>query len=138
MTLAEAMRRAIVLAAGRVGLTADNPAVGCVVLDAAGQLAGEAATAEGGRPHAEEQALALAGDRARGGAAVVTLEPCGRRSSDTLSCAERLVRAGVDRVVYACANPHPLSAGLGPGRLIEAGVAVQAGFLEAEAAPLYR
>ena len=59
------MRRAIALAAPRVGLTADNPAVGCVIVQG-GQIIAEAATAPGGRPHAEEQALAAAGERAQG------------------------------------------------------------------------
>ena len=97
----------------------------------------EAATAETGRPHAEEQALAAAGARARGATAFVTLEPCGERSNGTASCAERLIAAGVARVVFACGNSHGLSAGRGPARLRDAGVALEAGFLRDEAAFLY-
>lgn len=130
------MRRAIALARGRLGRTGDNPAVGCVIARG-GVVLGEAATAEGGRPHAEEQAVALAGAAARGAVAYVTLEPCGERSSGAPSCAERLAAAGVARVVYAVANPHRLSAGRGPGRLRKAGTAVESGLLADEAADLY-
>lgn len=130
------MRRAIALARPRVGRTAENPAVGCVLVKA-GRVIAEAATAEGGRPHAEEQALAAAGEAARGATAFVTLEPCGERSNGSLSCAERLVRAGVIRVVFACDHGHDLSAGRGPARLRAAGLAVEAGLLREEAAALY-
>jgi pyrimidine deaminase RibD-like protein len=127
------MRRAIELARGQHGRTADNPAVGCVIVKD-GRTVGEAATAEGGRPHAEEQALERAGEAASGAEAFVTLEPCGERSGGGPSCAERLLAAGVRRVVYACDNPHRLSAGLGPERLRRAGVVVEAGLLAKEAA----
>jgi diaminohydroxyphosphoribosylaminopyrimidine deaminase/5-amino-6-(5-phosphoribosylamino)uracil reductase len=118
------MRRAIALAAVRVGRTGDNPAVGCVLVSD-GEVIAEAATAEGGRPHAEEQALAAAGERARGAIAYVTLEPCGERSSGAPSCAERLARAGVQEVVIGCANPHGLSAGRGPALLRRGGVEIR-------------
>ncbi|WP_374574621.1 deaminase [Phenylobacterium sp.] len=130
------MRRAIALAAARVGLTADNPAVGCVIVRD-GEVVGEAATAPGGRPHAEEQALDQAGGRARGATAYVTLEPCGARSSGAASCSERLAAAGVARVVIACEDPSTFAAGQGADRLAAAGVAVEAGFLAQEAAFLY-
>lgn len=127
------MRRAIELARARHGRTGENPAVGCLIVKG-GVVLAEAATAEGGRPHAEEQALAAAGEAARGADAFVTLEPCGERSNGSPSCAERLAAAGVRRVVFACANPHALSAGRGPAKLRAAGLAVEAGLLADEAA----
>jgi diaminohydroxyphosphoribosylaminopyrimidine deaminase/5-amino-6-(5-phosphoribosylamino)uracil reductase len=130
------MRRAIALARAQLGRTGDNPAVGCVIVRG-GAVVGEAATADDGRPHAEEQALAQAGAQARGAEAFVTMEPCGERSSGAASCSERLVSAGVARVVFACGNPHALSAGRGPARLGDAGVRLEGGFLQAEAAFLY-
>jgi diaminohydroxyphosphoribosylaminopyrimidine deaminase/5-amino-6-(5-phosphoribosylamino)uracil reductase len=130
------MRRAIELARAQLGRTGDNPAVGCVIVSD-GVVIAEAATADGGRPHAEEQALARAGGRARGAEAFVTLEPCGERSDGTASCSERLASAGLVRVVFACGNPHALSAGRGPARLGDAGVLLERGFLQAEAAFLY-
>lgn len=130
------MRRAIALARPRVGMTAENPAVGCVLVRD-GRVIAEAATAPGGRPHAEEQALEAAGQSARGAIAYVTLEPCGERSSGTLSCAERLIAAGVARVVYACDEADHRSNGRGPQRLRDQGLPVDAGFLADEAAPLY-
>jgi len=129
------MRRAVVLARGNLGRTWPNPVVGCVlVLD--GVVAAEACTAAGGRPHAEEQALA--GPLARGADAYLTLEPCARRSNGSPSCSERLIASGVRRVVIACDNPDPLSSGQGPDRLVRAGVAVVTGVLAAEAGELYR
>jgi diaminohydroxyphosphoribosylaminopyrimidine deaminase/5-amino-6-(5-phosphoribosylamino)uracil reductase len=130
------MRRAIALALPRVGLTGANPAVGCVIVKD-GEVVAEAATAEGGRPHAEEQALAAAAEAARGATAYVTLEPCGERSSGEASCSERLVAAGIVRVVVACPDPSAKASGRGMARLIAAGLQVGAGVLEAEAAPLY-
>ena len=130
------MRRAIELARAQLGRTGDNPAVGCVIVKD-GAVVGEAATADGGRPHAEEQALAQAGARARGADVFVTMEPCGERSSGAASCSERLVSAGVARVVFACGNSHALSAGRGPARLDDAGVRLEGGFLQAQAAFLY-
>jgi pyrimidine deaminase RibD-like protein len=130
------MRRAIALARAQLGRTGENPAVGCVIVSE-GAVIAEAATADDGRPHAEEQALAQAGERARGAGVFVTMEPCGERSSGAASCSERLVGAGVVRVVFACGNPHGLSAGRGPARLGDAGVSLEGGFLQAEAAFLY-
>jgi len=126
------MRRAISLAKTNHGLTADNPSVGCVLVKDGAVLA-EAATARGGRPHAEEQALSVAGEAARGATAYVTLEPCGARSSDTASCSERLVAAGVARVVVASRDPSPFASGRGPDRLRSAGIVVDIGVLAAEA-----
>ena len=100
------MRRALALAAPMVGRTADNPAVGCVIVKD-GEVIGEAATAEGGRPHAEEQALAKAGPAARGATAYVTLEPCAQRSRGGESCSDLFVKAGLACVVIAAADPHP-------------------------------
>jgi diaminohydroxyphosphoribosylaminopyrimidine deaminase/5-amino-6-(5-phosphoribosylamino)uracil reductase len=131
------MRRAIELAKTQVGLTGDNPAVGCVLVRD-GVVVGEAATAAGGRPHAEEQALDAAGENARRAVAYVTLEPCGRRSAGHASCGERLAAAGVARVAAACKDPSTFASGQGPQWLAQAGVPYAQGLLEAEAAILYR
>ncbi|GAM97999.1 diaminohydroxyphosphoribosylaminopyrimidine deaminase [alpha proteobacterium U9-1i] len=126
------MQRALDLAGRMVGQTQPNPAVGCVIVKN-GAVIAEAATAAGGRPHAEEQALALAGAAARGATAYVTLEPCAQRSSGAASCADLLLQAGVTRVVIAAADPHPLAASIGPARLRAAGIAVEEGLLSGEA-----
>ena len=130
------MRRAIALAREQVGRTGDNPAVGCVIVKN-GAIVGEGATADGGRPHAEEVALASAGDRALGAVAYVTLEPCAERSNETASCAERLAAAGVARVVVACADPSVMADGRGARRLQSAGISYDLGVLQNEAAGLY-
>ena len=132
----EAMRRAIELARTRVGLTGENPSVGCVVVKG-GEVLGEGVTGEGGRPHAEEQALAAAGAAAAGATAYVTLEPCGARSSGAPACSARLAAAGVARVVVACEDPSAFASGQGTERLRAAGVEVVLGLLGDEAAPLY-
>jgi diaminohydroxyphosphoribosylaminopyrimidine deaminase/5-amino-6-(5-phosphoribosylamino)uracil reductase len=136
MTDEDFMRRAIALAGTRVGRTAENPAVGCVVVRD-GAVVGEGVTGEGGRPHGEEVALGVAGDAARGATAYVTLEPCAERSSGGRSCSELLVAAGVVRVVYACSDSSVFAAGGGARRLQAAGVVTDQGLMEAEAAPLY-
>lgn len=127
------MRRALELAALGVGRTGDNPSVGCVIVRD-GAIIAEAHTADGGRPHAEEQAVALVD--ARGATVYVTLEPCAKRSNGSASCADRLIHAGVARVVIATGDPHPFVAGAGVERLCAAGVRVEVGALEAEARAL--
>jgi diaminohydroxyphosphoribosylaminopyrimidine deaminase/5-amino-6-(5-phosphoribosylamino)uracil reductase len=126
-----AMHRALALAETVRGRTSPNPAVGAVVLDGAGKLAGEGATAPAGGPHAEVRALAAAGERAHGGTAVVTLEPCAH-TGRTPPCTEALVAAGVARVIYAVDDPNPEAAG-GAEKLRAAGVEVRGG-VEAHAA----
>ncbi|MEM6627554.1 MAG: bifunctional diaminohydroxyphosphoribosylaminopyrimidine deaminase/5-amino-6-(5-phosphoribosylamino)uracil reductase RibD [Pseudomonadota bacterium] len=121
------MARALDLARAQLGRTAPNPSVGCVIV-ANGEIVGEAATGEGGRPHAEEAALAIAGDKAVGATAYVTLEPCSERSSGTPSCSEHLINASVSRVVAACLDPHPQGSG-GLDRLRAAGVVCEVGVL---------
>lgn len=126
------MRRAIAMAMANLGSTWPNPSVGCVLAKGDDILA-EAATAAGGRPHAEEQALASLGAGAAGVTAYVTLEPCGARSSGQASCAERLAGSGVVRVVIACEDPSPFASGQGLERLREAGLPVETGLLADEA-----
>nr|WP_202447838.1 bifunctional diaminohydroxyphosphoribosylaminopyrimidine deaminase/5-amino-6-(5-phosphoribosylamino)uracil reductase RibD [Streptomyces sp. SID5468] len=126
------MRRAVALAARGLGHTSPNPVVGCVVLDADGRVAGEGWHRRAGGPHAEVHALREAGDRARGGTAVVTLEPCDH-TGRTGPCSQALIDAGIRRVVHAVADPDPTASG-GAGRLRAAGIDVEAGLLAAEAA----
>ena len=130
------MRRAIALAATHVGLTAENPSVGCVIVKD-GAVVGEGVTGEGGRPHAEELALQTAGDQARGATAYVTLEPCAARSNGGTSCSERLVAAGVARVVIAAGDSSVFAAGEGRRRLRAAGIVTDQGLLERETEALY-
>jgi diaminohydroxyphosphoribosylaminopyrimidine deaminase/5-amino-6-(5-phosphoribosylamino)uracil reductase len=102
------------------------------VLDADGAVVGEGATSRPGGPHAEVQALGQAGERARGGTAVVTLEPCAH-TGRTGPCADALIAAGVARVVVAVPEPTSLALG-GAARLRAAGVDVELGAEQAEAA----
>ena len=132
------MRRALDLAALQAERTAPNPSVGCVILDRDGQRLSEAATGDGGRPHAEELALSrLPVGAAVGGTGYVTLEPCRQRSSDRPSCSQRLIEAGVARVIVATRDPHPLGSG-GLSRMREAGLQVEMGILQSEADEFYR
>lgn len=131
------MRRAIDLARAQLGRTGSNPAVGCVLVKD-DRLIAEAATADGGRPHAEEQALAAAGEAARGAIAYVTLEPCGERTSGAASCSELLIAAGVAELVVAMAgDPSAKASGRGLARLEAAGVPVRSGVLDGAAQSLY-
>jgi diaminohydroxyphosphoribosylaminopyrimidine deaminase / 5-amino-6-(5-phosphoribosylamino)uracil reductase len=127
------MRRALQLAALADGRTSPNPLVGAVVLDATGTLVGEGFHARAGDPHAEVGALAQAGERAKGGTLVVTLEPCCHHGR-TPPCTEAVIQAGIRRVVVALTDPDPRVAGGGLQRLRDAGVEVIPGVLEAEAA----
>jgi diaminohydroxyphosphoribosylaminopyrimidine deaminase / 5-amino-6-(5-phosphoribosylamino)uracil reductase len=126
-----AMLRAVALASTALGVSNPNPAVGAVVLDAAGAVAGEGATRSVGHEHAEVVALAAAGAAARGATLVVTLEPC-RHAGRTAPCTDAILDAGVARVVFAVADPHDAAAG-GAEQLRAAGVDVEGGLLAEEA-----
>ncbi len=126
-----AMTRARELGAAVLGTTSPNPPVGAVILDASGDPVGEGATAPPGGPHAEVAALAQAGGRARGGTAVVTLEPCAH-TGRTGPCADALIAAGIARVVVGVPEPTELAGG-GAERLRAAGVDVVLGVERAAA-----
>jgi len=111
------------LAMPHLGTTDDNPTVGAIVLDASGAVAGLAVTARGGRPHAETQALAMAGARARGGTLYVTLEPCNHWGR-TPPCSDAVARAKIARVVIGLLDPDPRTAGSGVEKLRSKGVEV--------------
>ncbi|MFI1867115.1 bifunctional diaminohydroxyphosphoribosylaminopyrimidine deaminase/5-amino-6-(5-phosphoribosylamino)uracil reductase RibD [Streptomyces jumonjinensis] len=127
-----AMRRAIELAARGLGATSPNPVVGCVITDASGRTAGTGYHQRAGGPHAEVHALRAAGDRARGGTAYVTLEPCDH-TGRTGPCTQALIDAGISRVVYAVGDPDRQAAG-GARTLRAAGLQVESGLLAEEAA----
>jgi len=128
------MAHALALARRGLGRVWPNPSVGCVIVQG-GVVVGRGHTAPGGRPHAEPQALAMAGHAARGATAYVTLEPCAHHGH-TPPCAEALVAAGVARVVSALQDPDPRVSGGGITILRRAGIAVTTGVMEAEARAL--
>lgn len=112
------------------GTTSPNPPVGCVILDDAGRAVGFGGTRPAGGAHAEVMALKEAGTRARGGTAVVTLEPCSHYGR-TPPCTEALLEAGIKHVVHAVSDPNPKAAG-GASVLRKAGVTVESGVMERE------
>lgn len=120
-----AMRLAIEQALAVKGATYPNPPVGAVILTSGGEVAGVGSTEPAGGAHAEVVALRAAGDRAAGGTAVVTLEPCNHHGR-TPPCVDALLAAGIAAVVFAVADPNPEAAG-GAGRLRSAGLAVTGG-----------
>ena len=129
------MRAALALARRGLGTTWPNPSVGCVIVRD-GVVVGRGRTASGGRPHAETEALAMAGVAAAHGAtAYVTLEPCSHHAQ-TPPCADALIAAGIARVVVAMADPFPAVDGSGIARLRAAGIAVEVGLLADAAAEI--
>lgn len=127
------MQQALALAAQGLGRVAPNPSVGCVIVRN-GQVVGAARSADGGRPHAETQALAMAGAEAQGATAYCTLEPCGHFGK-TPPCVDALIRAGVARVVAACRDPFQKDNGC-VEKLQEAGIEVTLGVCEEQALAL--
>jgi len=127
-----AMRRAIDLARTPGVPLGPNPRVGCVLLAPDGAVVATGYHRGAGGPHAETDALARAGSRARGAIAVVTLEPC-NHAGRTGPCAQALVEAGVERVVFGQHDENPVARG-GADALRKAGVDVEGGVLASEAA----
>jgi diaminohydroxyphosphoribosylaminopyrimidine deaminase/5-amino-6-(5-phosphoribosylamino)uracil reductase len=125
------MQLALTLGRRGLGRTWPNPAVGAVVVKD-GVVLGRAWTKEGGRPHAEPQALAQAGEDARGATLYVTLEPCSHHGK-TPPCADAIVAAGIARVVSALEDPNPEVAGKGHARIRAAGIALDVGVCGEEA-----
>jgi len=117
------LERALELAARRAGRGYPNPTIGAVVLGPHGAVVGEGVSEPAGGPHAEVVALDAAGEAARGGTLFVTMEPCAHHGR-TPACVERILEAGVSRVVAGCADPNP-EAGGGAARLREVGVDVE-------------
>lgn len=128
------MALALRLAERGLYTTSPNPRVGCVIV-VDGGIVGEGWHERAGEPHAEINALRQAGGAAQGATAYVTLEPCSHHGR-TPPCADALAAAGVARVVTAMEDPNPLVAGAGLRRLREAGIRVESGLLQAEAAEL--
>jgi diaminohydroxyphosphoribosylaminopyrimidine deaminase/5-amino-6-(5-phosphoribosylamino)uracil reductase len=114
-----------------LGTTAENPPVGCVVVRDE-KVLGVGWTQLGGRPHAETEALKMAGDAAKGATSYVTLEPCAHHGR-TGPCTEALVKAGIVRVVTAIEDPDPRVLGDGHAMLRAAGVVVETGICVEEA-----
>lgn len=125
------MARALELARRGRFTTAPNPNVGCVIVKD-GVIVGEGYHFRAGEPHAEVHALRMAGERARGATAYVTLEPCSHHGR-TPPCADALIAAGISRIVAAMQDPNPQVAGRGLHRLQQAGVIVSHGLMLSEA-----
>jgi diaminohydroxyphosphoribosylaminopyrimidine deaminase/5-amino-6-(5-phosphoribosylamino)uracil reductase len=119
------MALALSLARRGLGRVWPNPAVGCVIVNQ-GNIVGRGWTQDGGRPHAETEALRRAGNAAHGATAYVSLEPCAHHGK-TPPCAEALIAAGVTRVVSALEDPDPRVAGKGHALLLAANIAVHVG-----------
>lgn len=129
------MRLALRLAAQGLGRTSPNPAVGAVLVTPDGVVVGEGYHRKAGLPHAEVEALAVAGEKAKGATLYVNLEPCSHHGR-TPPCADAIIRSGVAKVHFSIYDPNPLVSGRGGEMLRQAGIEVTAGLLAADAARL--
>lgn len=129
------MRRALEHARRGLGRTAPNPAVGACVVTSGGVVVGDGCHQRAGAPHAEVFALEEAGARARGSTLYCTLEPCAH-TGRTGPCTERIIAAGITRVVAAMEDPFPLVRGRGFAVLREHGITVETGIARDEAVRL--
>lgn len=114
------LKRANELACLGLGLTGSNPIVGAVVVDSAGKIIGEGFHKSG--PHAEVVALEQAGQLTQGATLFVTLEPCNHQGK-TGPCTEAIIKAGINKVVYAVSDPNALASG-GAKKLEAAGIEI--------------
>ncbi len=128
------MSRAIELAKQGRFTTTPNPNVGCVIVKN-GDIVGEGFHSKAGEPHAEINALSMAGNKAKGATAYVTLEPCSHVGK-TPPCANALKAAGIKKVISSMIDPHPKVSGQGLKFLEREGVLTQTGLLEQESRAL--
>jgi diaminohydroxyphosphoribosylaminopyrimidine deaminase/5-amino-6-(5-phosphoribosylamino)uracil reductase len=128
------MARALELAQRGLYSTDPNPRVGCVIVRD-GQIVGEGWHERAGDPHAEANALEIAGERAGGATVYVTLEPCCHHGR-TPPCTDALLNARIARLVAAMSDPNPQVAGKGLTTLHEAGILVECGLLATDAQAL--
>lgn len=124
------MDKALRMAEEGLGRCWPNPSVGCVIARN-GVVISRARTATGGRPHAEPQAIAIAGKQAQGADMYVTLEPCAHHGQ-TPPCVDAIIAAGIARVFIGCVDPDPRVSGQSIKRLQEAGISVTLAVREAE------
>lgn len=127
--------RALELAQKADFRTSPNPMVGAVVLDRSGQLAGEGFHIAPGQPHAEQEALAMAGDRAKGGTLYVNLEPC-THTHRSPNCADAVIESGIYRAVISMTDPDHRVRGAGVRALESAGVRTTVGVHQERAGKL--
>ena len=128
------MKAALRLAAKGRGCVSPNPMVGAIIVRD-GQIAGRGYHKKAGLLHAEINALEEAGEAAKGATLYVNLEPCNHHGK-TLPCTDKIIEAGVSKVVIAIEDPNPLNSGEGSRRLKSAGIKVKTGILESEARQL--
>ncbi|MGN7713704.1 bifunctional diaminohydroxyphosphoribosylaminopyrimidine deaminase/5-amino-6-(5-phosphoribosylamino)uracil reductase RibD [Agrobacterium radiobacter] len=131
----QVMAEAIEISRRNLGATGENPSVGAILVAQGStqpKIVGRGVTARGGRPHAETQAIAQAGELAWGSTLYVTLEPCAHFGK-TPPCASAVVKAGIKRVVIAATDPDPRVSGKGIAILKSAGIEIRTGVLEREA-----
>ncbi|MEJ7623024.1 MAG: bifunctional diaminohydroxyphosphoribosylaminopyrimidine deaminase/5-amino-6-(5-phosphoribosylamino)uracil reductase RibD [Pyrinomonadaceae bacterium] len=126
------VRRSLALARAGIGMVSPNPLVGCLIVSPGGQVIGEGSYKFDEVVHAEEIALRMAGESARGGTAYVSLEPHSHFGK-TPPCTDALINAGIRRVVCPIEDPNPLVSGRGFARLREAGIEVVTGVCAEEA-----
>src|SRR5829696_7748214 len=126
------MTRALELARKGVGQVSPGPLVGCVIVSASGEIAGEGFYIFEAIKHAETIALELAREKARGGTAYVSLEPHAHHGR-TAPCTDALIAAGIKRVVAPIEDLNPKVSGKGFAHLRAAGVKVETGLMREEA-----
>ncbi len=132
MTDEQLMRRTFRLALKARGMTSPNPMVGALLVRG-GEILAEDYHRRAGTPHAEALVLARAGERARGAALYVNLEPCCHTEKRTPPCTREIIRSGVEKVIVAMRDPKPRVSGKGIAELERAGIQVRTGILEEEA-----
>ncbi|QCI20740.1 bifunctional diaminohydroxyphosphoribosylaminopyrimidine deaminase/5-amino-6-(5-phosphoribosylamino)uracil reductase RibD [Buchnera aphidicola (Brachycaudus cardui)] len=124
------MRRAIEISKLGEFTTSPNPNVGCVIVNN-NIIVGEGWHEQSGKNHAEINALIMAGDKAKGGTAYITLEPC-NYFGKTPPCCNALVKAGIHRVIVSNIDPNPKVSGNGVSYLRKCGISVVTGILSKE------
>ncbi len=131
------MKKALELAGAASGHTSPNPLVGCVIVKN-GKIIAEGYHKRAGMPHAEAEALKIAGSRAKGASLYVNLEPCSHTDKRTPPCADAIIKAGIREVVAAMKDPNPKVSGRGFLKLKAGNIKLKVGILERQAAELNR
>ena len=130
------MSLAISLAEQRIGLTGENPSVGCVIVKN-NKIISFGQTGLGGKPHAEVDAINRAKESLKNSSIYITLEPCSHYGK-TPPCTKEIIKSKIKKVYYGIDDVDLRTANKSSKILRNKGIFVQKNILKSRVKKLYK